>query len=203
MNEFRGFVTIEKSAVGGNLSGHFLAASPNMDDPIFKRSFILICAHDEDGTFGIRIDKEIDFISAHDVYKHFSLKKPKLMIDRKFPILDGGPVDKETLLVVSITNESIKDFKKRPRFLIYANSELFLKDYLEGQIKDQSFLLCKGYCAWTPGQLEAELEENSWIVLPPDYDQIFSGSPARRWNNALKAMRLDGKKGFVNYSGQA
>lgn len=43
-----------------------------------------------------------------------------------------------------------------------------------------------GYAGWGPGQLEAELEEESWIVEPPRPDEIFTADPERLWNSVLR-----------------
>lgn len=203
IEDIRDFVTIDHSFTKGSLSGHFLAASPAMDDPIFKRSFILICADDEDGTFGVKIDKSIRLITSNEIYGKLGTPHPKNVVKQSFPVYDGGPVDSDNLIVVAFEKKIKANFNTNPRFIIYGNTELYLKDFMEGVIVEHEFILCQGYCAWIPGQLEDELRDNSWIIIPPDYKKIFTGKPERRWNEALKTMKLNDKRGFVNYAGSA
>jgi putative transcriptional regulator len=43
-----------------------------------------------------------------------------------------------------------------------------------------------GHSGWGPGQLEAELEEDSWIVEPAERGDVFTADPEALWSRVLR-----------------
>jgi putative transcriptional regulator len=188
----KGFITLKTNTIRGSL----LVASPNMDDSIFKRAVIILCANDDIGSFGVMISKtEVvfdlkKFAQDHDIKTNFLFNKKA-----KVPVYVGGPVDQSTLLIVSF-DEPVGEIT------IYNNAERYIEDYLKGLVSS-NFLLAKGFCSWGVGQLAAEIVDNSWILIPTPFSEIMKVKPEKRWNTLIKKLNLNNPNGFVNYSGTA
>lgn len=122
----------------------------------FEHSTILIVKHNEAGSLGFVINKPFDK-SLHDLIE-FNHAKP-------FPLMDGGPVDRDHLFVLH----------KRPD-LINGGEQISNGFYLGGDMKQvieainsssaaqHEILLFIGYCGWDLGELEEEIKEGSWTL---------------------------------------
>tara|TARA_Y100001958_G_C21167223_1_gene499771 strand:- start:99 stop:677 length:579 start_codon:yes stop_codon:yes gene_type:complete len=169
--------------------GYLLLAQPLLIDSYFSRSVILICDHNKNGTIGLQINKPL----KRNVESIIS----KPLIDQK--VFLGGPVDKNIFFLHKknvFTNDSVK-----------INNHLFFSkniDYIESlilnkKIQQNQFKLFIGYSGWDSGQLEEELNKNSWIVVPKfDINIIFSKDYNNIWkevlNNSSKIHKM-----FSNY----
>jgi putative transcriptional regulator len=123
---------------------------------IFEETTILIVKHDKEGTTGFVTNKPLHK-SLHELIE-FNHSKP-------YPLMDGGPVDKDHLFVLH----------KRPD-LITGGEKMLSGFYLGGNMKDvveainangvneQEIQLFIGYCGWDDGELETEIEEGSWVI---------------------------------------
>jgi len=169
--------------------GYLLVAQPLLIDSYFNRSVILICDHNKNGTVGLQINK-----SSNQNLKNINSK-----ILKNENIFLGGPVDKSMFFLhkkIIISNESIK-----------INNDLFFSkniDYLHdliknNEIKKDQFKLFIGYSGWNKGQLQEELNENSWIVIPKfDSNIIFSSNYKNIWRYVLQNSSKTHKM-FSNY----
>ena len=169
--------------------GYLLVAQPLLIDSYFNRSVILICDHNKNGTVGLQINK-----SSNQNLKNINSK-----ILKNENIFVGGPVDKSMFFLHKkniISNESIK-----------INNDLFFSkniDYLHdliknNEIKKDQFKLFIGYSGWNKGQLQEELNENSWIVIPKfDSNIIFSINYKNIWRHVLQNSSKTHKM-FSNY----
>ena len=169
--------------------GYLLVAQPLLIDSYFNRSVILICDHNKNGTIGLQVNKPLKS----------NLKSiiSKTLIDQKAFL--GGPVDKNIFFLHKknfSTDESIK-----------INNDLFFSkniDYIENlilnkKIQENQFKLFIGYSGWNSGQLEEELNENSWIVIPKfDINIIFSKDYKNIWKKVLNNSNKIHKM-FSNY----
>ena len=55
----------------------------------------------------------------------------------------------------------------------------------------QHFLLTLGYAGWEAGQLEEEMEENSWLAIPADPELLFNTPVSERWQKATEKLGFD------------
>jgi len=161
-----------------------LAAWPDLMDPNFMHSVILICRHSDEGAFGFVLNDplEIDtktLLAAHSVFGRIAL-----------PVFKGGPVDADTLQFVHRLPHEIPgaqevsdelwiggDFEALARF-VERNPERAL-----GEVR-----LLLGYSGWGAGQLDEELVGGSWVPAPPDADEVFARDPTRAWKRVLSSL---------------
>lgn len=163
--------------------GDILCSEPFLMDQEFSRSVILICEHNEEGSFGLILNKKLD-IEIHSIIEDIP--------ETQIPIHIGGPVEQNQLFYLHQDTE-IRDS-------IGVNSELFLGgDYnqLKEKINNKSLYATNmrffiGYSGWEKGQLQREVDELSWVVIKHvDASLIFDNKPEELWK---KLISLQGGK---------
>jgi putative transcriptional regulator len=156
--------------------GHLLIAGASLWDPNFRRSIVLIGHHDGDGAVGVVLNRTADVTVAEAV--------PPLapLVADGEPLFIGGPVEPQAAVVVA-------DFDDPDRAEILALGSIgFLPpdSGAEGPDGIRRARVFAGYSGWGAGQLEAELEEDSWIVEPAVPDDVFTDDPEHLWDRVLR-----------------
>jgi putative transcriptional regulator len=159
-----------------NLGGSLLIAGPGLWDPNFRRTVILVGHHDEDGAVGVVLNRASEVEVARAAPPLAGLVDPG---DRLFV---GGPVQPQAAVVVA-------DFEHPERAQVVAFGSIgFLPEELEpeevGELRRARVFA--GYAGWGPGQLEAELEEGSWLVEPARPDDVFTAEPDGLWSEVIR-----------------
>jgi putative transcriptional regulator len=186
----------------GSLVGMMLLASPALKDNVFEKAIIYICAHDSDGAIGLIINKPISDITLRELFA-YQQEIPKKVPRRKFPVLTGGPINAEQFFALSIAPEQEKKFEQEQALIFHSDVDHFLEEYVKTNCKDK-FIVAKGISMWEPGQLEYEIQENSWFVEPADERIIFSQRIKNKWGKLIHKLGIDRPtQNIVHYSGNA
>ncbi|MEQ6119243.1 YqgE/AlgH family protein [Reichenbachiella sp. MALMAid0571] len=171
--------------------GDLLISEPFLPDPNFERTVILLCEHDEHGSFGFVLNKQstVEFQEVIEGGADFS---EKLFI--------GGPVQQDTLHFIHRAPDQMESGKEIVNGIYWGGDFerlLSLINTKQLNVADYRFFL--GYSGWSEGQLENELKAKSWIVYKqPTAEKLFDLDPEKLWKEALK--ELGGKfKMFSNY----
>jgi putative transcriptional regulator len=146
-----------------NLTGHFLIAMPALNDPYFSKSVTFICTHSEDGAMGVVINRPTD-LTYDALFEKINLELHDTALAQK-PVLYGGPVQPDRGFVLHEPDGVEWDSS----ITIAENTALTTsKDILEAVAQGtgpEKMLLTLGYAGWTPGQLEQEIAQNSWLSV--------------------------------------
>lgn len=135
-------------------AGLYIKSSSALIGSFFEHTTILIVEHDEAGTIGFVTNKPFEK-SLHELIE-FNQAKP-------FPLMDGGPVDRDHLFVLHKRPDLIDGGKQIPNGLyLGGNMEQVIQTINTGGANPQEIQIFIGYCGWDEGELEAELEEGSW-----------------------------------------
>jgi len=175
-----------------NLANHFLVAMPGMKDPFFKRSVIYLCEHNDEGAMGIVINVPID-ISVGGMLKQVDIEPvhPKLKprsLDK--PVLSGGPVSEDRGFILHNAKDDYQSSIRMTNTLSVTTSKDILT-VLGTEEEPQNYVVALGYSGWEPGQLEAELAENSWLTIEADPEVIFNTPIRERWKKAVQMLGID------------
>lgn len=167
---------------------HFLIAMPALDDPMFKRSVTYICEHSAEGAMGIVINHPLNVTVAE------LLQQLQIEFDHKSKVASsavcaGGPIQSDRGFVLHSPKDGYSSSLVLNNGLMVTTSKDILTDLTTAEAPDK-FLLALGYAGWTPGQLEQEIADNSWLVIPADNDIIFELSHAEKWNSATAKMGI-------------
>ncbi len=161
-------------------TGQLLLAEPFLLDPNFRRSAIaLVDVHDE-GTVGFVLSQQLD------------LRVPMLL--RDFPNFDarvssGGPVQRDTLHFVHTLGELVDDAIHISGDLYWGGDFAQLTLLIaEGIADEHTVRFFLGYSGWSPGQLEEEMAEKTWVTSPLSEDLIFHTPPDLVWSKGMRRM---------------
>ncbi len=135
-------------------AGIVINSTDELKGSFFEHATILIVQHNEEGSLGFVTNKSFGK-SLHELIE-FNHAKP-------FPLMDGGPVDREHLFVLHSRPDLIKGGEQIPNGLyLGGNMEQVIEAINTKAATQQEIQVFIGYCGWDPGELEAELEEGSW-----------------------------------------
>lgn len=163
--------------------GSFLIANPRLQDPNFSRTVILICEYNEDGAFGLVINRTIN-ISISEV-----LKDNSKAAGNKSRVFGGGPVQTNHLLYLHSNNTQSKNYKKICDD-VYLGGDIDHLNYLlstEGS-SNGLYRLYLGSAGWGAGQLDEELKIKSWIICPASESFVFYPEPEKVWQMVLRSL---------------
>ncbi len=180
--------------------GKFLIASPTMSDFRFNKVVIFLCSHSSKGSMGIIINKPAFEIKFKDLLKQLKISHNTKV---SFPhVYFGGPVENGRGFVLH-SNDYYTDSSS---IIIKNNLHLtatldILEDIAKGK-GPQKCLLTLGCSGWGPGQLEKELNTNSWIVADYSEEIIFECDDSEKWNKAFARLGVNPSK-LSPFSGSA
>lgn len=137
-------------------AGLYIKSTATLNDSIFENTTILIVEHNETGSVGFVTNKPLNK-SLHELIE-FNNSKP-------FPLMDGGPVDRDHLFVLHKRPDLIEGGElKTDGLYLGGNMEQVIKAIKTNGANQQEIQLFVGYCGWDAGELEAEIEEGSWSI---------------------------------------
>ena len=137
-------------------AGLYINSTDALIGSFFEHTTILIVEHNEEGTIGF-VTNKLFGKSLHELIE-FNHSKP-------FPLMDGGPVDRDHLFVLHKRPDLIDGGEQIPNGLyLGGNMEQVIQAINTGNANPQEIQLFIGYCGWDEGELETELEEGSWTI---------------------------------------
>lgn len=175
-----------------NFSNNFLLSMPHLNDSIFGESLIYICTHDSSGTMGIIINKPMPPKNIDNILKETGLEQLKPTLNIYF----GGPVDIEIGMFLHNYHYKTKGTISISKSISLSSNINIIKDIKNGK-GPEKFKFALGYAGWGEGQLEAELENGDWLLIPSDDDLIFNIDHTRILQKVKSLIDID----INNFSG--
>jgi len=167
---------------------HFLVAMPSLIDSFFYHSVIYLCEHDEEGAMGIIINRPTR-IMLSELLNHLRLENKTDWVSH-YAVLFGGPVQKDQGMVLHDGGDHWKSTLEISDGIFLTTSSDILQQ-LGGETGPKNALVSLGYAGWEAGQLEQEIADNSWLVVPADRELLFKTPPGQRWEAAAKLLGVD------------
>ncbi len=165
-----------------SLTGQLLIASPDMRDPRFRRTVILIVRHDRKGALGLTINRPVGERSLATLLQ--AMGDSAAAGAASVRIFAGGPVQQEIGFVIHSAEYDRQDTLLINGDLAVTASLEVLRDIASNQGPKKS-LVALGYAGWAAGQLEAELQRDDWLLAPADADLVFDTPRERVWDEAM------------------
>jgi putative transcriptional regulator len=156
---------------GDSLKGSLLVATPALVDPNFRRTVVLVAEHGEAGAMGVVLNRPSETAVAEAIPELVSFAGDEE------PVFVGGPVAVDSLLALAEVEEPDETLE------LVVGAVGFVQDLEVPSLRGRVFV---GYAGWSPGQIEAELDEDSWIVVPAHPDDVFSDDPDELWSSVLR-----------------
>jgi putative transcriptional regulator len=157
-----------------SLQGQLLVSAPSLHDPHFRKTVVLVAHHDEEGALGLVLSRPSDVAAADAL--------PSLggLPGAGDPVFVGGPVQPEAFIVLAEFDDV--EAAAAP---IFDRVGFMPADAEPDVLAISRMRLFAGYAGWGAGQLEAELEEPSWIVVAAEADDAFAADPDELWRTVL------------------
>lgn len=168
-----------------NFQPTLLLSMPQLQDPNFSRSVILLCDYLPEGAFGLVLNRPTE-ASATSMVR----LQPPLAAGNDLVLGSGGPVEPERGWILAADEPEEPDYRTIVDGLYLSTSPLLLRRILETRPAPRARVLA-GYAGWGPGQLDDELERSSWLMSEIAIDLIFDIDPTRMWETALRRLGAD------------
>ncbi len=179
---------------GDDVSGRFLIAEPEMEDPNFNRTVIYMLDHGTPGALGLVVNRPLGRVSLDRLLELYDEPAgengDEADGDREITVYAGGPVEPNRVFVLHSDDVLLPNSRRLEEGLAVTGSPEILRMLREDR-GPSSTLVVFGYAGWGPAQLEQELERGAWDVVPFDSDLLFDTPSADRWRTARAARRLD------------
>jgi putative transcriptional regulator len=162
---------------------------PQMADPNFARSVVLLCDYTERGAFGLVVNRPM-----HEPAWRMVRTEPPVDVDRSLRLWIGGPVEPGRTWVLMTDAQGPEEERREicPGIVLSASRELTLQ-LLQSPPNSRARVLA-GYAMWGPGQLEDELASSAWLTMDVDPALIFGVPPEDMWETALRRLGTDPAK---------
>lgn len=159
-----------------SLRGRLLISSGGLFDPNFRHTVVLVGEHNEAGALGVVLNRPLD-VTVHDAVPALSS-----FVAPEEPLFQGGPVQPSSaVLLAEVAHPELADI------LVFGSIGFLIgeipEDVRPGVLRARVFL---GYSGWGPGQLEAEMAHDSWIIDPAREDDVFTDVPELLWSRVLE-----------------
>ncbi|MEM7354089.1 MAG: YqgE/AlgH family protein [Acidobacteriota bacterium] len=165
-----------------------LLAMPQVLDPFFYKSVVLLLHHQEEGSQGFIVNRPT------------GVKVGEILEDLKIPWLEengslaffGGPVQPQLGTLLFSDEESEEAAKARQEVCPGVALTQHLGD-LESlsECPPDTFRLLLGYAGWDTGQLVKEILRNDWMTAPVRNDLLFNDDPEEVWQMAMESVGID------------
>jgi putative transcriptional regulator len=161
--------------------GTFLIATPDIENGIFFRSVLLICEHNENGSFGLVINKNIELELPEEILNIQNLENPHVRI------LAGGPIQTNQMMLLHTSDKIAKQTLKVCENVFLGGDLQFLQEALTDK-SGPKINLCFGYAGWESAQLEREFLDGHWFLYPASAEFLFHTPAEKLWQTLLREM---------------
>jgi len=169
-----------------SLAPCLLLSMPQLIDPNFARSVVLLCEHAPEGAFGLIVNRRSDIVAAEAVH----LEPPPANANQ-LPLLLGGPVEPQRGWIMTSQPPPDIEHRELGSGLYLSASPVLLRRVLTARSVTPRTHVLAGYAGWGPGQLDAELSNSAWLIAPVELDLIFEIPPADAWEAAIRRLGAD------------
>ena len=163
-----------------------LLSMPQMSDPNFAKTVVLLCDYTDKGAFGLVVNRPMT-----DPAWTMVKTDPPVDVDRDLRLFVGGPVDPQRTWVLMTDAQGSDDDQREiaPGVLLSVSHELTLQ-LLQAPPSNRARIIV-GYSGWGAGQLEKELAASSWLITEIDPMLIFGVPPEEMWETAIRKLGTD------------
>jgi putative transcriptional regulator len=172
----------------GSLTGKLLVADRKMGDPRFQKTVIYMIEHGEDGALGLVVNRPAGELPIAELLRNMGLE-PKDATGQ-IQVYAGGPVEPGRGFILHSTDMMPAGSHQVSADIAVTVEADVLRAIGRGEGPKHS-LFVLGYAGWAAGQLEAELSQEGWFVIPARPDLIFTDTPERTWQRALDLRGIE------------
>jgi len=169
-----------------SLAGKLLIASPQLRQPVFDHAVILLAQHSREGALGIIVNRPLDRRPIAALLTMFGADATG--VSDSVRVFVGGPVDLAAGFVLHSADYRRPDTLDIDGRVALTSAPDVLRDIGLGKGPQKS-LVAFGYAGWAPSQLDDELKQGVWLMVPEDPELVFDDDRAKVWDDALARYR--------------
>jgi putative transcriptional regulator len=167
----------------------FLLALPQVTDPFFKRSVVLLLAHEDEGSFGFIVNRRTE-LKVAEILRDLGVAWTG---DAATLAGFGGPVQPQVGTVLFASDDP--DLITLPGVTEVVPGIRLTQNLTElarlAERPPERFRLLLGYAGWGPGQLVEEILRNDWLIAPVADELVFDPASETAWERCLRAVGVD------------
>jgi putative transcriptional regulator len=190
-----------------SLKGQFLVAMPEMGDDRFHDSVVYLVGHGDEGAMGLVVNQSLEDMRFADILEELNIGDKEDIIRlpediREREVLRGGPVQRSRGFVLHSPDyfREGNSYSVTDEICLTATLDVLKAIAFNNSPSDALFAL--GYCGWSPGQLEGEIQGNGWLTVPFSRDLLFGTPIEQRYDAALARLGIT-RASLSSFSGHA
>jgi putative transcriptional regulator len=162
-----------------------LLSMPQLQDPNFARTVVLLCDYVPEGAFGLVLNRPTEMPASTMVRLD-----PPVDSGNNLPLHVGGPVEPERGWILLSDQPDEAEYRTIRDGLYLSTSPVLLRKVLQSSPPPRARILA-GYAGWGPGQLDQELAQSAWLMGDVDLDLVFDVDPSVMWEMAIRRLGAD------------
>ncbi len=169
-----------------SLRGKFLVAAPQLRDPNFYKTIVLIVEHGTHGAMGLVVNRPSTVLVSHALSKYFEF------CENDDLVFVGGPVEPLALFMLHSADDLAENEPSVVSGLYVGNNGDVFEEVLRrsaASMSDLKFRVFSGCAGWAPEQLEGEISRGDWHVLPACRDLVFQDDPYALYDCVLAHVK--------------
>jgi putative transcriptional regulator len=178
-----------------SLRGQFLVAMPDMGDDRFRGAVIYLVGHGDEGAMGLVVNQSLEDMRFADILEELKLGDKDELIQlpddiKNRQVLRGGPVQKSRGFVLHSSDyfKVGNSYEVTEDICLTATLDILKAIAFKNSPTEALFAL--GYCGWSPGQLEQEIQGNGWLTVPFSRELLFGLPIEARYDAALARLGI-------------
>lgn len=175
-------VNMQRMASDPALAPVLLVSMPQMLDPNFARTVVLLAEYGAHGAFGLVVNRQM-VEPAHEVVT----PEPPMNIQKDVHLFVGGPVEPNRAWVLTSHRELDSDALEITDGVYLSAAPGLIRHALQSS-PDPRVRLVIGYAGWAPGQLDDELAASAWLMAPVQADLVFETPIDQMWEAAIRRL---------------
>jgi putative transcriptional regulator len=173
---------IDPMSDDASLAPALLLSMPQMNDPNFERTVVLLCQHSAEGAFGLVINRPMTTTA-----RVMSSDRPGESSEHELEVWVGGPVEPERSWILTSDAAGDEQAIAVSDGVFLSTSPAMLQRIID-RTADDRMRLVAGYAGWGPGQLDAEIAASAWLSLDVQLDLVFDTPAESMWEAAIRRL---------------
>ena len=178
-----------------SLRNHFLIAMPHLEDPNFSGTVTYICEHNRDGALGIVINKKLAQLPVAELFAQLELPNPNSGLTESEEIvpaiMEGGPVHHERGFIIHTGSAAPWDSSMQVTDELALTTSVDILAAIANRQGPEQFLIALGCAGWDAGQLEKELQDNTWLTCQATLPVLFEANIEQKLQAAAGLLGID------------
>lgn len=171
------------------LRDHFIIAMPHLTEATFDRSVVYICEHNSEGAMGLMINRPLQSAGVRVMLNKVDFT-PDNGLERIGDIYFGGPLQASMGFVLHTPEYDIEDTVRISTKVSLTTNRQIMVDIQEDKGPAQ-FRFALGYAGWGVEQLEREIANGDWLIVPATPEFIFDKPDAVKWADAARRFGIE------------